>query len=86
MSNGPTIQRLARLAGGELHKRLGATIAGRLICRECGREQDCPPDAAAAYLRRGWPRCCGLTMELVTDSPPRDPAGDQGVTGPAPKP
>ena len=41
-----------RLKGGTLH------------CRRCGMKTKLSPDRAADYLRKGWPKCCGETMEL----------------------
>ena len=41
-----------------------ASLGGILRCGECGAEQ--PLGDAGGHLRRGWPKCCGLTMTWVT--------------------
>jgi len=51
----------------------GASLLGPngsdLWCNNCGRSDPLTADQAAAYLRRGWPKCCGATMFLI----PREP-------------
>ena len=41
-------------------------LGGKLRCATCGREQPCSERDASGFLARGWPKCCGYTMELVT--------------------
>lgn len=56
---------LVQLAG--VHDTLGAELdamGGVLRCDRCGTEE--PMKGAGAYLRSGWPRCCGYTMTWVT--------------------
>jgi hypothetical protein len=48
-----------------LHERIAASHEklerGQVWCRQCGATTFV--DAAAA-LRAGWPKCCGLTMTI----------------------
>ena len=39
-------------------------LGGILRCGECGTERSLGD--VAAYLRDGWPKCCGYTMTWVT--------------------
>lgn len=47
-----------------LHKLLGAVLAGELSCDKCAKAQPCSAEQATAFLRSGWPSCCGRTMTL----------------------
>ena len=46
-------------------------LGGRLRCATCGRTQLCTERDAAGYLARGWPKCCGETMQLESERPAR---------------
>ncbi len=60
------------------HRRL-------LRCDSCGRSVWCDPADLLRFTRQGWPKCCGQTMPLfsetgkpaagdtVTDAPPLPP-------------
>lgn len=37
----------------------------KLRCNGCGDEKKIGKNAVAKYLRKGWPTCCGQTMELL---------------------
>lgn len=47
------------------YKDAVASIGGVVVCSTCMSTKPCPPEQAAIYLRKGWPRCCEETMELV---------------------
>ena len=48
-----------------MYNDMGKACAGKLKCNTCGKTKECSAKDAAAYLRFGWPRCCGYTMELT---------------------
>lgn len=43
-----------------------AAMGGVLRCHECDHEERLAAKLIAYYLRNGWPRHCGYTMEWVT--------------------
>lgn len=43
---------------------VGARLAGEVLCRACGRRSPVSAADAGRYLAKGWPRCCGETMQL----------------------
>lgn len=43
---------------------VGARLAGEVVCRLCGRRVPASAATVARYLAKGWPRCCGETMQL----------------------
>jgi len=43
-------------------------------CNECGKELWVSFDRS---MRKGWPKCCGLTMELITTSSDIESSVDQ---------
>jgi hypothetical protein len=44
-------------------KSLGTTE--RLLrCGMCGKCVECSSEELMSYMRQGWPKCCGETMEL----------------------
>jgi len=45
-------------------KAIAALHRGRVKCEKCGREQSI--DASKCF-ERGWPKCCGYTMTLLTN-------------------
>ena len=79
MSRGGTWNRAARRSGGARPARIllpnvqgfyadaGAKLdGGELLCRRCGRKLPMRAGDGASYLRSGWPKCHGETMELLT--------------------
>ena len=47
----------------DMAKGMGSCVR----CDTCGREETVDP---AVCLRRGWPRCCGFTMQLSKATTP----------------
>ena len=45
-------------------RECGEKLAGNLRCRKCSRDESVSAEQASSYLRYGWPKCCGRTMEL----------------------
>jgi len=42
-------------------------LGGLLRCYDCSREIPLEPGDCGRYLRAGWPKCHGRTMEWVTE-------------------
>jgi len=38
----------------------------KLLCNNCKNSKAIDRDDFAEYMARGWPTCCGKTMELIT--------------------
>lgn len=52
-----------------MYADIGATLAtpgASLRCETCGDTMDLTPARAASFTRHGWPKCCGMTMRIVT--------------------
>ena len=49
--------------GNDVFKAAG----GLLRCHHCGGERELDGEKIARYFDEGWPRCCGQTMEWITD-------------------
>lgn len=41
-------------------------IGAKLTCDTCKNTVPINPSRVGAYVRHGWPECCGQTMRLVT--------------------
>lgn len=57
-----------------MYGEMAAACTGHLECPKCKSRKPCPAERANHYLRHGWPRCCGVTMSLVTKPKPAVPS------------
>lgn len=63
-----------------MYGAMARACRGELRCGNCGTRSVCEDSNAAAYLRHGWPKCCGSTMRLVSE---KELAAERARTAPA---
>lgn len=59
---------------GKFYRDVAKLLAGQLVCGRCGRKQELSVEQAAEYLRTGWPKCCGETIQIKPNKTEDDDA------------
>jgi len=63
----PNLPNIPRWVGTNLHERIVNDVwpnGVNLHCPGCDKREHCDVAAAAEYLAHGWPKCCGVTMQI----------------------